>query len=145
MAAILAQESVTVANFKNITNETNISLETIYDYMDTWIVNKYADPVRPRPENMTEELWTNLTYLHSIYGQIARFQHSFERNLYSTPFFQDLIKNFDDILTQDLNSYRYRLFVNSAHDTTIGLLEGALNLTSWECIRDIRNRNYTGY
>lgn len=90
--------------------------------MDTWIVNKYADPVRPAPTGMTPDLWNNLTYLHAMYGQIIRYYSMTEKNLYSTPFFQDLLYNFDNVLTKDPNQYSLRLFVNSAHDTTIGLL-----------------------
>lgn len=99
--------------------------------MDSWVVNKYADPPRDPPAGMTDELWKNLTYLQAIYGQLVRYQHQYEKSLYSTPFLTDLLQNFDDVLSKDLNDYRYRFFLNSAHDTTVGLLEGALNLTSW--------------
>ena len=79
---------------------------------------------------LTEDDWKEFWFLFNIENNLSLFREKSQADLYSSPFFTDLLQNFDNLINK---KNQMALIVSSGHDGTIMTLMNALNMTSWKC------------
>ena len=124
--------SLEVGRLINLTTEETESL-TIYDVCkiyDVFICDVYDD--KPLPQNISDNLWKNLTLLSHIY-KIYKISADLQMlQFYVTPFFQEIILSFESKINGSSGDLKWKMY--SAHDTSLAVFMTALNLTSYQCI-----------
>ena len=108
----------------------------IYDVFMADIYNNF-----PLPENMTNSLWKNITFLCALNLYYVKLGSPIQKRFQNTPFFKEILDNFDNKIKNPSTSYKFKMF--SAHDLTLGFLLTGFNLTSYECLEEIFLYNET--
>ena len=80
---------------------------------------------------MSSELQNNISFVYNAFLFIDLFDTEEQIRFISTPPFKEILQQFSGKVNKRTNR---KMTIYSAHDTTLGLLMTAFNLTSFECI-----------
>jgi len=122
-----------------LVDKLTITAEKTAQIIDVFIADIYNN--FSLPENMTESLWKNITFLYTMNLYYVKLGTPEQKRFQNTPFFQEILDNFDNKLKNPSTSYKFKMF--SAHDLTLGFLLAGFNLTSYECHEEIFLYNET--
>ena len=121
-----------MVNSSDMTNLT-ITIDTASRVYDVFEADRYFN--QDLPENMTEELWKNLTFISDMHLYYVKLGERDQQMFQATPFFQEVIASFDDKLSPNPSNYKFKMF--SAHDMTLAYILTGLNLTSYKCLEEV--------
>ncbi|KAL4454537.1 hypothetical protein ABPG74_021742 [Tetrahymena malaccensis] len=149
-----------LANDKYFQLPANPDLDIISQLVDTLIAIKWAGDatknneiaahvegfLMPLDEMMNPAnfnvMWVQMNLLYTIQLHLALFKTKQQKQTSVTPFFNELLAYFNNYLNAtDSNPY-FKWIMLSAHDTTIAMVAQGLNLTSWECMEQVKNQTF---
>ncbi len=125
----------------NISNK-NITVKEAAQIYDVFQNNIWAGNDIP---SLSKETWDALEYIYNEDLYFLLYGSEEQRRLVNTPFFEEIIRTFDDRLeTRKTNNTSYKWKMFSAHDTTVGMISTGLNLTSYECVDRLLAKKRSG-
>ncbi|EAR98026.1 histidine phosphatase family (branch 2) protein (macronuclear) [Tetrahymena thermophila SB210] len=150
-----------LANNKFFQLPANPDLDTIAQLVDTLIAIKWAGDdaqntliaaqiegfLLPLDEMMNPNnfnvMWVQMNLLYSIQLHLALFKTEQQKKTSVTPFFNELLAYFNNYLSaKDTQNPFFKWIMLSAHDTTIAMVAQGLNLTSWQCMEQVKNQTF---
>lgn len=120
-------------------DKSSINLGVVSNINDVFMNDLFSNRALP---NMSKSLYENITYIYNVNLFYSYYGNELQRRLISTPFIRELLSNFNDKIN---NKTEKKLIMYSGHDTTLGYLYTALNISNYECLNELWRTNKTNY
>lgn len=130
----------TIAALKHALNITkDIDLGVVAGINDVFLNDVFAH--KPLPE-LNPGVFANMTYIYTMNLLYTYFGGPLQQRFIATPFLQDTLAL---LQAKVQNQTAHKLVMYSAHDSTLGYVYTALNLSSWQCHLQLHRSNTTEY
>ncbi|CAK61322.1 unnamed protein product (macronuclear) [Paramecium tetraurelia] len=110
---------------------SQLNITDLYEYQDTFDSCEYNGYDLPKLKESTQSQMKLLQYLYFSLEHNIDFEQT---RLLATPFFRNLLLNIENVINNQ-TEHKFRIF--SAHAATVQLILNALNLTSFECVKQV--------
>lgn len=116
-----------------------VDLGTVAQINDVFMNDLFAN--KPLPD-LGEEAFKNITYVFTMNLFYTYYGSDIQRKVIPTPMLKEILSH----LQSKVNNETLKKFVLfSGHDTTLGYLYTALNITNYECHYELWRTNNTNY
>ena len=124
-----------IAQVLNLTEEekNSLTIDKVSNIFDVFLDDIWAN--RPIPQNISKELWTNMTVIYNLVIYYNLGGISDISKFFSTPFFTEVIQSFDQKVQNPTYPLKWKMY--SAHDWTVGSITPALNITNYQCVEEL--------